>query len=126
MIKMVAKILPALTLLLVVSQQLCAQTTVVQIEEEPRHRIVFENKYVRIYDALIPPDDVTLFHTHSSDNVTVVVSGGKGTNEFLGKPSTQMAPITGAVSFVKATNTLSRHGRSWAIHGRPFTHFAVA
>ena len=31
-----------------------AQQTAVPVEQEPRHWVVFENKYVRIYDALIP------------------------------------------------------------------------
>lgn len=91
--------------------QLFAQAvpTVVPVEQEPRHRIVFQNKNVRIYDALVPPGDLTLFHTHSFDNVVVVASGGKGTNEFQGKPPIQMAPITGAVSFSKATNAPYTH-----------------
>jgi len=41
---------------LLVSQQLFpqAQQTAVPVEQEPRHRIVFQNKNVRIYDCLIP------------------------------------------------------------------------
>jgi len=109
MMKMLARTLCVFVLL--VSQQLFAQAvpTVVPVEQEPRHRIVFENKNVRIYDALIPPGDLTLFHTHSFDNVTVCVSGGNATNEFLGKPPIQIAPITGAVSFSKATNAPYTH-----------------
>jgi len=96
---------------LLVSQQVFAQAvaTAVPVEQEPHHRIVFQNKNIRIYDALIPPGEVTLFHTHSFDTVNVVVSDGKGMNEFPGKPPIQMTLITGAVSFYKAANA-------------PFTH----
>lgn len=109
MINMLAKTLCPFVLLM--SQQLFAQAlqTGVPIEQEPRHRIVFENKNVRIYDALVPPGDLTLFHTHAVDNVVVVLSGGKGTNEIQGKPPIQIAPITGAASFNKATNTPYTH-----------------
>lgn len=109
MINMPARTLCLLALL--ISQQPFAQDLPkgVPIEQEPRHRIVFENKYVRIYDALIPPGDLTLFHTHAADNVTVVISGGKGTNEFAGKPEIQIAPVTGNVNFSRATATPYTH-----------------
>jgi hypothetical protein len=109
MIKMLARTLCVFVLL--VSQQLFAQAvpTAVPVEQEPRHRIVFQNKNVRIYDALIPPGDLTLFHTHSFDTVNVVVSGGKGMNEFQGKPPIQSAFITGQVFFNKATNAPYTH-----------------
>jgi len=96
---------------LLMSQQLSAQDsqTGVPIEQEPRHRIVFENKNVRIYDALIPPGDLSLFHTHSVDNVAVVVSGGNGTNEILGKAPIQTGPVTGNASFARATNAPYTH-----------------
>jgi hypothetical protein len=92
---------------LLLSQQLFAQNpqTGVPLEQEPRHRIVFENKYVRIYDALIPPGDVTLFHTHSVDSVAVAINSGKGTNEFLGKAPVDLTPVTGNTGFSKATYT---------------------
>jgi hypothetical protein len=108
MIKLFVKVLP---LVLLLSQQVFAQAIqqAVPIEQEPRHRIVFENKNVRIYDALIPPGDLSLFHTHSVDNVVVTVSGGKGTNEVLGKSATETAPVTGNVSFNKATNAPYTH-----------------
>jgi hypothetical protein len=109
MLKMLIRTLYPFAFLM--SHQLFAQSlqTGVPIEQEPRHRIVFENKNVRIYDALIPPGDLTLFHTHSVDSVVVVVSGGKGTNELLGKASMEIAPVTGNAGFSKATNAPYTH-----------------
>jgi len=111
MIKMLARTLCLCAFVLLVSQQLFAQAvpTAVPIEQEPRHQIVFQNKNVRIYDVLIPPGDLTLFHTHSLDEVAVVVSGGKGTNEIQGKPPIQFTPIPGAVYFNKAMNAPYTH-----------------
>ncbi len=93
------------------SQQLFAQAqqAAVPVEQEPRHRVVFQNQTVRIYDCLIPPGDITLFHTHSFDSVTVVVSGGKARNEFVGKPPLEGEPVTGASMFAKATNAPYTH-----------------
>ena len=105
MINLLSKSLFLVVLLL--SQQLFAQAVQpgVPLEQEPRHRIVFENKYVRIYDALIPPGELTLFHTHSVDSVAVAIHSGKGTNEFLGKAPVDITPVTGNAGFSKATYT---------------------
>jgi len=96
---------------LLVSQQLFAQSqeTAVPVEQEPRHRTVFQNKYVRIYDCLVPPGDITLFHTHSFDNVAVTVSGGKLRNEIPGEAPTERVPPTGNIAFAKGTNAPYTH-----------------
>ena len=93
------------------SQQLFAQAqqAAVPVEQEPRHRVVFQNQSVRIYDCLIPPGDITLFHTHSFDSVTVVVSGGKARNEFVGKPPMEFSIPTGVSNFSKGTNAPYTH-----------------
>src|SRR5512135_1949951 len=93
------------------SQQLFAQAqqAAVPVEQEPRHRVVFQNQTIRIYDCLIPPGDITLFHTHSFDSVTVFVSGGKARNEFVGKPPFEGEPPTGAAMFNKVTNAPYTH-----------------
>jgi hypothetical protein len=96
---------------LFLSQQLFAQVqeAAVPVEQEPRHWVVFQNKYTRIIDAVIPPGDMTLFHTHSFDNVAVTVSGGILRNEIPGQAPTELTPSTGVISFAKGTNA-------------PFTH----
>jgi len=96
---------------LFMSQQLFAlsRQTVVPVEQEPRHRIVFQNEFVRIYDCLIPPGDVTLFHTHSFDHVSVTVSGGILRNEIPGKAPIESIVPTGVTVFAKCTNAPSTH-----------------
>jgi hypothetical protein len=96
---------------LLVSQQLSARAkqTGVLVEQEPHHRIVFQNRYVRIYDAVIPPGDVTLFHIHSCDSVSIAVSGGKAIKEFQGKPPIRSDVPTGWVGFRKANNAPYTH-----------------
>lgn len=96
---------------LLLLQQLFAQTqeAVVPIEQEPRHRIVFQNKNVRIIDCLVLPGDLTFFHTHSFDYVSIVVSGGNGTGQIQGKPPMQFAATNGQVTFNKAMNAPYTH-----------------
>jgi hypothetical protein len=96
---------------LLVSQQLFAQSQqlVVPVEQEPRHWVVFENKYTRIYDCVIPPGDITLFHTHSFDSVAVTVSGGRRINEILGGAATEADVPTGNIGFAKGTNAPYTH-----------------
>lgn len=48
----------------------------VPIEQEPRHRLVFANEYVRVIDALLPPLYVSQSHTHTLDNVSVMILSG--------------------------------------------------
>ena len=93
------------------SQQLFAQSqqVVVPVEQEPRHWVVFQNNYVRIYDCLIPPGDITLFHTHSFDNVATTVSGGKLRNEIPGEAPTERVAPTGNIGFAKGTKTPYTH-----------------
>ena len=35
------------------------------VYEEPRHKIVLLNQYVRLIDVNIPPHDTTLYHRHA-------------------------------------------------------------
>jgi hypothetical protein len=96
---------------LLVSQQLLAQSqpVVVPVEQEPRHWVVFQNKYTRIYDCLIPLGDITLFHTHSFDSVSVTVSGGRRIAEILGGAATEADVPLGNIGFAKATNAPYTH-----------------
>lgn len=48
----------------------------VPIEQEPRHRLVFVNEFVRVLDATLPPLYVSQNHTHTLDNVSVTILPG--------------------------------------------------
>jgi hypothetical protein len=41
----------------------------VQVREEPRHKNILENKYIRVLDVRIAPGDTTLFHIHSTPSL---------------------------------------------------------
>jgi exodeoxyribonuclease-3 len=47
------------------------------VDQEPQHKVVLKNDFVRIIDATLPPGYVTLNHTHAVDNVSVTVANGR-------------------------------------------------
>ena len=49
----------------------------VGVRNEPQHRHEFENDQVRIYDVLLPPGYITLYHAHTQDTIYVAVQGAK-------------------------------------------------
>jgi beta-alanine degradation protein BauB len=77
----------------------------VPVGEEPQHHVVFKNGYVRVIDAVFPPGYVSLFHTHSADNVPVTISGGKIRTELPGEQTTESEAVAGRAYFAKATYT---------------------
>ena len=55
-----------------------AQKPGIPVDQEPQHRIVLKNDFVRVVDAAFPPGYVSLHHAHDLDNVTVTISTGTG------------------------------------------------
>ena len=49
----------------------------VPVEQEPHHRWIFENQYVRVLDVVLAPGEMTQFHTHSHDSIAVRLSDSK-------------------------------------------------
>jgi hypothetical protein len=49
----------------------------IPVDQEPHHKVVFKNDFVRVIDATFPPGYVTLNHTHDIDNVAVTISTGR-------------------------------------------------
>lgn len=45
----------------------------VEVHDEPRHRYRFKNEHVYVYDVLIPPGDITLYHRHAEDTFYVAL-----------------------------------------------------
>ncbi len=46
----------------------------VPIEQEPAHRLVLENEYVRVFEVWLPRGETTLWHVHLHDGVSVRLS----------------------------------------------------
>ena len=80
-------------LLLCASIHTFAQDAPVPIEQEPRHKLVFENGIIRIFDTRIPVGDISQFHTHSFDSAFVCINGAETQSEELGKPVQKRPPF---------------------------------
>lgn len=77
----------------------------VPVLNEPRHHLKFENKYVRVFDVVVPPGDATLFHTHSDDYVFVSIGDANLKAEVMGSQPVDLILKDGEVRFTKATIT---------------------
>ena len=56
----------------------------VPIEKEPKHRLKFENEFVRLFDVLIPVGQTTKYHIHLYDGISVRVSNAQIIDEAIG------------------------------------------
>jgi hypothetical protein len=57
----------------------------VPVEQEPHHRVIFENQYVRVLDVVVKPGETTLFHKHSIDNIPIILTDANNRTQFAGK-----------------------------------------
>jgi hypothetical protein len=81
----------------------------VPVEQEPHHHVVFENQYVRVLDVVVPPREMTLFHKHSLDNVSVQLSDTTLKNQAPGQDWTSRPVKEGQVGFRAGTKTPYTH-----------------
>ena len=61
----------------------------VAIEQEPRHRLVFENEHVRYFDVELEPGYQSLYHWHRSDGVFVNISSAPTIAQDFGQEPVQ-------------------------------------
>ena len=93
----------------------------VEIQNEPRHHLKFENKFVRIWDALIPAGGATLWHIHSKDNVVLTLSDAHVRIETVGAAPVETQAKAGDVAFRKAPYV----HRTMSIGATPFHNIAI-
>ena len=109
------QIFAVLVFLIGLGQSGTAQT-IVPLEKEPRHRLKFENQYVRLFDVLIPAGDTTFYHTHKSDGSSIRLSDSRILEELLNGEKVQSTLKTGEVAFaarpVRMTHRVTNNGAS--------------
>lgn len=71
----------------------------VPVREEPRHRPVFQNKYIRLLDVWIRPGDTTLFHIHETPSLFTHFTSTKVSIQEVGKQWTSGYNRAGNASF---------------------------
>jgi hypothetical protein len=67
----------------------------VPVRDEPRHKPVLQNKYVRVLDVWLPPGDTTLYHIHSTPSLFNFFTGGKLSTQIKNGPWELSEPQAG-------------------------------
>ncbi len=57
----------------------------VPVREEPLHKVVLENDYIRLINVHLPPGDTTLYHIHATPSVIVFISKTTIGSQAMGK-----------------------------------------
>lgn len=74
----------ALFILSFVTFNLPAQERWVEVRNEERHHLVFENGYARILNVFIGPGDTTRYHRHNTASVFIQLSNNRVGSQLLG------------------------------------------
>jgi hypothetical protein len=74
----------------------------VEITNESHHRLVLENKYIRVFDVEIPAHSETLMHWHRHDYIYVTIGDTEVVNTVKGKPSVTVKFQDGQTGFSSA------------------------
>jgi hypothetical protein len=69
-----------------------AAESIVPIEEEPQHRLKFQNQHVRLFDVLLPPGYNSLWHVHVYDGVFVNIEPATTKEQVLGAEPADRPP----------------------------------
>jgi hypothetical protein len=69
------------------------------VKQEPRHRNVFENGFLRILDVHIPGKDTTLFHLHATPSVIVIFTNSRLSTEVQGESPVSGHTVPGSVTY---------------------------
>ena len=86
-------------LLFLAATALAQQQQPVEITSEPRHHLVFENEYVRVFDVTVAPRDTTLVHRHNHDYLFVTLGDSDLINARVGEKPVPLQLKDGDVRF---------------------------
>ena len=56
------------------------------VREEPRHKPVLQNQYIRLLDVWLPPGDTSLYHIHATPSLFVVLTNALTSSQTKGRP----------------------------------------
>lgn len=100
-----AKFLSCVALLTGCTSLNAAPLQEVEIQDEPNHRVVFENEAIRVFDVTFAPAQASLFHRHRIDNVSVYLADAEIVSDVRGAvpPPPRRAIKTGSVAMTRAS-----------------------
>ncbi len=71
----------------------------VPLKDEPHHRLMLQNDFVRVYDVSVPPLDATLLHRHDLPYLAVTLGAADLENVVSGKPAVHVILQDGQVVY---------------------------
>jgi quercetin dioxygenase-like cupin family protein len=77
----------------------------VPVDKEPKHHLVLENEWVRVFDVTVAPSDSTLYHVHARDYLFVTLGDANVQAQPIGGAAGPLKVADGEVRFTKATIT---------------------
>lgn len=98
---MKSTLLSALLLITFSLQAQAPATAPVALKDEPHHRLIFENDYVRVWTFGILGHDATLLHNHDLPYLGIALGAADYVNAVSGKPETHVTLSDGQVSYSK-------------------------
>jgi len=73
--------------------------TAVPIPQEPHHRLVLENDYVRVFRVSVPAHESTLLHQHDVPYLYVALGPADVINAVQGKPEAHLVMADGQLGY---------------------------
>jgi len=74
-----------------VAQQTSLPTSI-PVEDEPLHKVLFQNDSVIVLKLTLPPGQRTQFHTHTHDRVAIDLSAAEITQQKINEPEGPVTP----------------------------------
>lgn len=81
----------------------------VQVRDEPRHKKVLENNFIRLLDVNMAQGDTSLFHIHSTPSVFVHFTNTLVCSQLIGKEWVKAKNTKGNADFVSFFNNIRVH-----------------
>lgn len=97
---MTGRFWPFVMISLALAVPLCAGELVYPVLQEPRHKPVFHNDSIDVYDARLEPGEESAYHVHSRDQLGIVMRSTVSTNQVLGSSRVEGRSVRGSISYI--------------------------
>lgn len=75
------------------------QNQFVEVRNEPRHHLVFENKFIRLLDVHLGPGDSTMWHRHNTPSVFIYLSNTQTGSRLINREPTYNKNVMGKINY---------------------------
>src|SRR5262245_57927967 len=98
----------------------------VPVEKASYHWPVFKNEYITLLRVIFPPGRGSNYHTHSTDQIGVLIEAGNNAGQILGEAPTPPRPGTrGNVGYTAYSKKPMTH-KSTNMGDTPFHNIVIA